>query len=305
MSTTSNMQITLATPGASDGTWGDTLNAGMNVVDAHDHTPGKGVPVPSSGVTVVEDLSMEGYSLISTEKVTLVDHGSGLSGASNRLSVNAANGDLYWSNGSGTAVQITDGTSLNAAAIANPLPVGGVMQYAGTSAPTGWFICNGAAVSRTTYADLFAVIGTLFGVGDGSTTFNIPDARGRVAVGVGSGSGLTTRALAATGGEENHLLSSAEMPSHTHTQNAHTHGVTDPGHTHGLSTSVSLSSGSGGAGGIINFSDQTVTSLSVNSATTGISIQNATATNNNTGGGGSHNNMQPFIGFNYIIRHQL
>ncbi len=301
MSTTSNMQIELATPGASDGTWGDTLNAGFDVVDEHDHTPGKGVQVPSTGIVVVADVSMENYSLTSAEKINLVDHGSGLSGASNKLSVNSANGNLYWSNGSGTPVQITDGTSLNAAAIANPLPVGGVMQYAGTSAPTGWFLCNGAAVSRTTYADLFAVIGTLYGAGDGSTTFNIPDARGRTAIGTGSGSGLTTRALAATGGEENHLLTTTEMPSHTHTQNAHSHSIVDPGHSH--TYSIPFNGGSGA--NAVNFTDNQPATTNTSTSVTSISIATTTATNNNTGGGATHNNMQPFISFNYIIRHQL
>src|SRR6185437_10587695 len=72
-------------------------------------------------------------------------------------------------------------------------------------------------VSRSQFAALFAVIGTAFGAGDGSTTFNLPDLQGRVPVGAGAGSGLTNRVLAAKGGEENHTLSVAEMPSHGHT----------------------------------------------------------------------------------------
>lgn len=70
------------------------------------------------------------------------------------------------------------------------MPTGSVIPYAGKSAPDGWLLCDGAAVSRTTYADLFAVIGTTFGSGDGSTTFNLPDLRGRVAVGVDSDANL-------------------------------------------------------------------------------------------------------------------
>lgn len=76
-------------------------------------------------------------------------------------------------------------------------PTGAVIGFAGSSAPSGWLLCDGSAVSRTTYADLFTAIGTSYGVGDGSTTFNLPDLRGRVPVGVGQGSGLTNRALAA------------------------------------------------------------------------------------------------------------
>jgi len=82
--------------------------------------------------------------------------------------------------------------------------------------PTGWLDCNGAAVSRTTYANLFTAIGTVWGVGDGSTTFNLPDFRGRTIIGVGTGTGLTARALAANVGTETHQLTTAEMPAHTH-----------------------------------------------------------------------------------------
>lgn len=96
------------------------------------------------------------------------------------------------------------------------IPPGAIMEYGAASAPTGWLLCDGSAVSRATYSDLFAVISTTFGVGDGSTTFNVPDFRGRVGVGTGTGSGLTARTLAATGGEESHTQSTAEMPSHNH-----------------------------------------------------------------------------------------
>jgi microcystin-dependent protein len=84
----------------------------------------------------------------------------------------------------------------------------GKLWFTGT-APNGWLLCNGAAVSRTTYADLFAVIGTTFGTGDGSTTFNIPDFRGRVPAGVDEG---TFTSLGTTLGEENVTLTEAQVP---------------------------------------------------------------------------------------------
>jgi len=93
-------------------------------------------------------------------------------------------------------------------------PSGVVSEFAGTAAPAGWMLCNGAAISRTTYAALFAAIGTAYGVGDGSTTFNLPNLQGRVPVGkAGSGTFLN---LGATGGEETHVTTIAEMPSHDH-----------------------------------------------------------------------------------------
>ncbi len=72
------------------------------------------------------------------------------------------------------------------------VPVGGQIPYAGSSAPTGWLLCDGSAVSRSTYAALFAIAGTAYGVGDGSTTFNLPDKRGRVSVGAGTGTKVAT-----------------------------------------------------------------------------------------------------------------
>lgn len=91
------------------------------------------------------------------------------------------------------------------------MPIGSIVAYAGSSAPTGWVLCDGTAISRTTYATLFAAISTNFGVGDGSSTFNVPDLRGRVIVGkddmggvaasrvTSGGEGLNAGSLAAVG----------------------------------------------------------------------------------------------------------
>src|SRR3954447_6125965 len=93
---------------------------------------------------------------------------------------------------------------------------GDLKPSAAATPPPGWLVCDGSAVSRSTFATLFGAIGTAYGAGDGSTTFNLPDLRGRVPVGAGTGAGLTARTLGAAGGEENHTLSAAEMPSHNH-----------------------------------------------------------------------------------------
>ena len=84
-------------------------------------------------------------------------------------------------------------------------------MYGAATAPTGWLLCDGSAVSRTTYADLFAVIGTRFGAGNGSTTFNLPDLRDRFVVGAG-----TSYNINATGGKATHVLTIEEMPAHSH-----------------------------------------------------------------------------------------
>jgi microcystin-dependent protein len=113
--------------------------------------------------------------------------------------------------------------------------IGAVIAYAGASAPAGWLFCFGQNVSRTTYAALFAVIGTTYGTGDGATTFGLPDLRGRAAFGKddmgGAAAGRLTNAatggiagtvLGGSGGEQAHQIVPAELASHTHAQQAGT-----------------------------------------------------------------------------------
>jgi microcystin-dependent protein len=179
------------------------------------------------------------------------------------------------------------------------MPSGSITQFAGSTAPSGWLSCDGTTVSRTTYAALFAVIGTTYGAGDGSTTFALPNMKGRVPVGYDSAQ-TEFDALGEAGGAKTHTLTSAEMPSHTHTQDSHNH--TQNAHSHNQATEyLSLVQGAFDQG-IYNvrpaseFSQQSVTATATatNNATT--------ATNQNTGGGGAHNNLQPYIVLNYIIK---
>jgi microcystin-dependent protein len=156
----------------------------------------------------------------------------------------ANNPKIKWDNSDGI-LKVSNGSAIFSEAGS---PVGSIMAYAGSSAPDGWILAQGQAVSRTTYAKLFAAIGTTYGVGDGSTTFNLPDLRGRIVAGVDAGinrltaSGLGTSAvLAATGGGDvssailshSHTagsyattIASVSLPSATHTHNiAHNHIV--------------------------------------------------------------------------------
>jgi microcystin-dependent protein len=154
-----------------------------------------------------------------------------------------AAGSLQCTNKVGNVV-----TLLNAPAASAVDEIGTVKGWAGTiKIPMTWLACDGSAVSRAMYPDLYALIGTSYGPGDGSTTFALPDFRGRVVLGAGQGTGLTARAIGATGGEENHQLTVAELAAHTHTYyNANTSGASIG---QGSPTLGLVSSGTGSAGG--------------------------------------------------------
>lgn len=167
--------------------------------------------------------------------------------------VTAHNSDVYLDRLGGPVPPATD-----------VLP-GMILPYGGGSVPVGYLPCDGSAVSRTTYADLFAVIGTDYGPGDGSTTFNLPDCRGRVIGGEGSALGGPVRARGTNYGENAHVQLATELA-------AHTHAVTDPGHTHGITgkataatagTSVVQDNAGTAALGV---TDSAATGLTVNSS---------------------------------------
>lgn len=143
-----------------------------------------------------------------------------------------------------------DGTNVDTPVFAGTTPIGGTIAFAGSTAPPRWLLCAGQAVSRTTYALLFTVIGTTYGTGDGSTTFNLPDLRGRAVFGKDNmngiaaarltvtNSGITGTTLGAAGGDERSQLHTHGVtdPGHTHTVSdpGHTHAISDPGHNHVL-----------------------------------------------------------------------
>lgn len=164
---------------------------------------------------------------------------------------------------------------------------GMIFDFAGANAPDGFLFCAGQAVSRTTFARLFAVIGTTFGTGDGSTTFNVPDLRGRVVAGrdnmggtaagrltnAGTGNpGIDGNALGAVGGVDRLALTEAQMPSHIHSTYNQANG------------------------GILNNGSTTYTTTQGNSNTTSTSVTLP------TGSGQAHPNAQPTIVLNKIIK---
>jgi microcystin-dependent protein len=202
-------------------------------------------------------------------------------------------------------------------------PTGALTMFAGSVVPTGWLLCDGTAVSRTTYAILFAVISTTYGIGNGSTTFNLPDLRSRLPIGYNSGD-ANVNVLGKTGGANSKTLSTTEMPAHNHgvTDPGHGHIVSDPTHTHGASqtahshnTTVKYNSkytanGGGqlvvdGSGTGLSFpSDSQTPTVTVNAASTGVSV-NANTTGisiQNNGSGTAFSILNPYVAINYIIK---
>jgi microcystin-dependent protein len=163
------------------------------------------------------------------------------------------------------------------------VPVGSIVQYAGASAPTGWLLCQGQSLVRADYAALFGVLSTTWGAADG-THFNVPDLRGKVAIGVSD-----SHALGTSGGAETVTLDTTQIPSHQHTidsQGEHAHTI--PG--------VGLNSSGGSAG--FTYAP-TASAVSVSTGTVSAHTHTAQA----TGGGLAHANMQPYATMNYIIKY--
>jgi microcystin-dependent protein len=213
----------------------------------------------------------------------------------------------------GTGATTAEGARINLGLGTFLVPTGSLVMWPSNTIPTDWKLCNGAAISRTTFATLYSLIGTTFGAGDGSTTFNVPDYRNRMPYGADSVS------VGATGGSAD-----AITVSHTHVA---TSTVTDAGHTHtgttgGQSATHTHANTSGGSGVLGPFSggggveegagapnyvlgDMSVNSVDHNhSFTTASSVTGVTVatTNASTGASGTNANLPPYLGINFIIK---
>lgn len=322
----------LPIPGSDDDTWGDILNDYLGQAHNSDGTAKDASTTTKGVVQLAGDLS-------GTAAAPTVP---GLASKADSGHTHTASSITYAgsTNLSATNVEAAlDELDAEKASTSDSRlsPAGMVSQFAGASAPTGWLLCDGTAVSRATYASLFSAIGTAYGAGDGSTTFNLPNLKGRVSVGL-DGAQTEFDALGETGGSKTHTLTAAEMPSHTHVQNAHNHtqnshnhtqnahshgGITgndSPDHSHstqvgwsewynghdwaivnGADRSFSVSNVVPSGGASTRHQHSITAEAAINQATTATNIA-TTATNQNTGGGGAHNNLQPYIVMNYIIK---
>lgn len=204
-----------------------------------------------------------------------------------------------------------------------------ITSFAGSSAPTGWLLCQGQEVSRTTYPELAQLLGDTYGSftngsgASGTTHFRLPDLRGRAVAGVYAGAGdngTGTGAITGTSlnavkigfwqGTESVTLSASQsgMAAHTHNWSGgdHKHTLTSSGHTHNNGpnySSIAVGDSGGGtvyqgnSGSSIN-STSTTPTITVSSTTTGITINNFS----DTSASSSHENMQPSLAINFIIK---
>lgn len=223
---------------------------------------------------------------------------------------------------------LTRNSSNNAWINQQATPAGVISQFAGSTAPTGYLLCEGQAISRTDYAGLFAVIGTTYGAGNGSTTFNLPDLRTRIPAGKNASGTFGT--LGSTGGTEQFQLAIGNLPSHTHSfsattsdAGAHTHtysGTTSTtgAHQHNIfiggtilaygNSSAGFGSGLGAMfGGNNGFLAGTNGdhAHTFSGTTSGASTNHSHTVSGTTGGTGSGNSfslLQPYIVLNYIIK---
>lgn len=359
----SNMSLPIPTPGVDPGPdYANNLNACLAILDGHNHSPGNGVLITPTGLNINADLTFAGNNATNIQTVRFQSQGSPLTGAAPNVGcLYEVLADLFFNDGNGNQIRITQGGAVSGASgtitglpsgtasaafsggtgtfvfqqatglganmdfgslvlrypgsyptpsgnfislqvpssissgyvITFPattpatnsvltmttagtlvpvdqgflMPTASVIPYAGPTAPSGYLICDGSAISRTTYSVLFGIIGTTYGIGDGSTTFNVPLMSGNVAIGPG---GAIGDSVGGVGGESTHTLDIAEMPSHNHSTPYNFN-----------QQNVNAQSGGG------------VTLQANGSVGGGIGFN---------GGGGAHNNVQPYLCLNYIIK---
>lgn len=240
-----------------------------------------------SGVETYSDTDAKMQLATNPFPGSVTNHASSLAGELERIRYQIAQltGNPFW----------YQPPNLSTTTIATILiPIGGIILACGSIESTKFFWCNGQAISRTTYATLFALIGTAYGVGDGTTTFNLPDLRDRFPLGVGGSIGP---AFGNTGGATTETLSVSEMPLHTHVV---TSVVTDPGHLHQKSlthSSIAVDNTGSTRVDIYGTGDDVGSNTSTNP--TGISVA---STETSQGGGAAHSILNPYIALKFVVR---
>ena len=232
------------------------------------------------------------------------------SGTVSARTISASGNGISVSNGNGVSgnptVSLSIGSGATQVAAGNHThsdlgaPVGSIMIWAGSTAPSGWLLCDGTAYSTATYSALYAVIGTTYGSGSG--TFLVPNLKGRIPVGLNSAdASFDTRGE--TGGEKTHTISTAELPAHNHgvgtlattSDGSHSHPYTAPNNSP-TSTKVK----NDGCSDCIPITPRTTSGTTSSAGSHTHTISGSTA---NTGSGTAMNVLQPYIVLYYIIKY--
>lgn len=198
------------------------------------------------------------------------------------------------------------------------VPSGAISMFGGAAAPSGWILCDGQAVSRATFSDLFTAIGVTFGVGDGATTFNVPDFRGRVGAGKDNMGGTPANRLTNTptggvngdtlgnaGGAQGHQLTSGQGPTHNHVITVNSANTNATLYSQSGGTPVSAATPTdrlGAASGDLGLRGLVANNSLIVATFVAVGNHTHTASSANSGSGDSHNNVQPTIIVNYIIK---
>lgn len=330
-SLTTNLSLTKPAPGGSLDTWGLKLNDDLDLLDDLFADSGAGTVVrrdssnraDTSGVAIKDvegtDRTVD-YLTDSTMRWTVGAENTAEAGGnagsnfeivrhSDAGTALAAVLSVERSTGIATFEQVPKVGADNLYSAADDdaikVPVGCLMPYAGAAAPNAnWLLAYGQAVSRTTYADLFTALGTTYGSGDGSTTFNLPDMRGRVAAGKDNMGGVSASrltsgitggitsgtTLGSTGGEESHVLTEDELAVHTHGASTVSGGL----HSHTYVKNTIVNQGTAGGSNFLGSSANNTTSFD-GAHTHEVVVDNA-------GADDPHNTVQPTIILNWIIR---
>lgn len=282
-------------------------------------------------------LAVSGQTILASQhNPPLEDLGSSMTNSLDRTGLGGMLANLNMATNKVT--NLGDGSNAQDAVTVSQLgsafPVGMIVDYAGATPPVGWLLCYGQAISRTDYAALFTAIGTAYGAGDGTTTFLLPDCRGRLRAGRDNMGGTDAerlsgfwsnlaRTLGGVFGTASHILITGQMPTHSHTvsgtaasNGAHTHSVSggtseDGFHAHNISgrstagggvNQVAINSSGSAAGDSTVGNGSHTHTITGTAASNGAHTHTVSGTAANQGSSQAHTNTQPTIIFNTIIK---